>query len=45
VEMICCFMVYELESMSCMSSCLYMTSVLWELSDWLVDHVQSVSRA
>ena len=36
---------YELESMSCMIGCLYMILLLWEPFDWLVKHVQSVSKA
>jgi len=44
MEMVCYFIVYEWESMSCMIGWLYMTLVLWELPDWLVKHVQSVSR-
>ena len=43
--MIYCFINYELESMSYMISSLYMILVLWELSDLLVKHVQSVGRA
>jgi len=34
VGMVCCFMLYELESMSCMMGLLYMMLALWEL--WLV---------
>jgi len=30
-EMVCCFMLYELESMSCMTGLLYMMLVLWKL--------------
>ena len=45
MEVIYCFIVYELESMRCMIGCLYMILVPWDLSDWLVNHVQSVSRA
>jgi len=40
--MICCFILYELESMSCMIGCLYMMLVFRELSDWLVKHELSV---
>ena len=37
--MVCYFIGYELESMSYMIGCLYMILVLWELPDWLVEHV------
>jgi len=45
MEIVCYFIVYELENMSCMIGCLYMTLVLWKLPDCLVRHVQIVSRA
>jgi len=39
MEMVCYFIGYELESMSCMICCLYMILMLWEILDWWVEHV------
>ena len=39
MEMVCCFVGHELESMSCMNCCLYMILMLWELPDWWVEQV------
>jgi len=33
MEMVCYFIGYELESVSCMICCLYMILMLWELPD------------
>jgi len=37
--MIYCFIVYELESMSCMMGLLCMMLILWEILDWWVERV------
>jgi len=45
MEMACGLIGYELESMSCMNCCLYMIFMLWEIIDWLVEHVYSMGMA
>jgi len=37
--MVCCFVLYELESVSCMMGLLYMMLMLWETLDWWVEYV------